>query len=407
MTATTNVPAIQWQNGSPVLPTETDILAGVQADQSQAFGGGVNPSLQTPQGQLAQTPTAIIGDKNSQIAYIANMINPATSQGQWQDAIGSIYFIYRIPETGTVVSATCTGAVNTVIPAGSQAQDTNGYIYASTADATIGSSGTATVQFQNTTGGPIACAVGALNTIYGAVPGWDSITNATAGALGNYVETPQAFEARRKQSVAANSVNGVQSIQGAVLQVPNVIDAYTVDNPSGTAISYGSTAYSMAANSILVSVAGGDAAAVAQAIWSKKAPGCSYNGNTTVGVQDTSYEAPYPTYNVTFLVPTSTPVYFAVQIQNNASLPSDIVTLVQNAIVESFSGQDGGPRARINQTTMAGRYYANIAAVDSNVQLLSVLLGLSSTTVNETSITFGIDQLPTIDASNITVTLVA
>ena len=60
---TTNVPAITWVNGSPVLPAEQDILTGVQADINTAFGGGVNPSLQTPQGQLAQTETAIIGEK--------------------------------------------------------------------------------------------------------------------------------------------------------------------------------------------------------------------------------------------------------------------------------------------------------------------------------------------------------
>ena len=78
---TTNVPAITWVNGSPVLPAETDILAGVQADINAAFGGGVNPSLQTPQGQLAQSETAIIGDKNNEIAYIANQVNPSFASG--------------------------------------------------------------------------------------------------------------------------------------------------------------------------------------------------------------------------------------------------------------------------------------------------------------------------------------
>ena len=133
----TNVPQIQWVNGAPVLPAELDILAGVQEDIDDAFGGGVNPSLSTPQGQIAQTETAIIGDKNSQIAYIANQVNPAFASGIWQDAIGQIYFISRIPGSGTVVSATCTGASGTVIPAGSVAKDNNGYLYSSLADATI------------------------------------------------------------------------------------------------------------------------------------------------------------------------------------------------------------------------------------------------------------------------------
>ena len=147
----TNVPSITWTNGAPVLPAESDILAGVQADINAAFGGGVNPGLTTPQGQLAQTETAIIGNKNNQIAYIANQVNPAFASGIWQDAIGYIYFMTRIQAAGTVVNATCVGAVGTVIPAGSVAQDSSGYLYSSTAAATIPAGGSVTVQFQNQT----------------------------------------------------------------------------------------------------------------------------------------------------------------------------------------------------------------------------------------------------------------
>lgn len=401
----TNVPAITWVNGSPVLPTEQSILAGVQADIDAAFGGGVNPSLQTPQGQLAQTETAIIGDKNSQIAYIANQVNPSMASGIWQDAIGEIYFIQRIPGAGTVVSATCTGAVGTVIPIGAVAQDNNGYLYSATTTATIPAGGSVTVQFQNQTQGPIACAPGALNTIYTAIAGWDTITNATAGALGNDVESRDAFEARRAASVAGNSVNSVQSIYAAVTQVPNVIGALVVDNPANTTVLYGSTSYSLAAHSICVSVAGGTSSEIAQAIWSKKPPGCGYNGNTNVTVYDTNYATPVP-YTVTYLTPTSVPIYFTVQIKNSTLLPSNIISLVQNAVIESFNGLDGnGPAVNIGSTSYSGRYYANINAINPNVNVIEVYLGTSASP-STLLISMGIDQLPTLTASNIAVTLV-
>lgn len=400
----TNVPAITWVNGSPVLPTEPSILAGVQADINAAFGGGVNPSLQTPQGQLAQTETAIIGDKNDQIAYIANQVNPSMASGIWQDAIGEIYFIKRIPGAGTVVQATCTGAVGTVIPAGAVAQDTNGYLYSLTASVTIPTGGSITGSFQNQTQGAIACPIGALSTIYTAVAGWDTVSNPTAGALGNTVETRAAFEARRAASVAGNSLNSVQSIYAAVTAVPNVIDAFVVDNPANTSVSYGATSYSLAAHSVCVSVAGGTSAAVAQAIWNKKPPGCGYNGNTSVTVYDTNYATPVP-YTVTFLTPTAVPIYFKVQIQNNAFLPSNIVQLVQNAVLESFNGLDGGSSVGIASTSYSGRYYANINAVNPNVNVIEVYLG---TTINPSTllVSLGIDQLPTLSAANIAVNLV-
>ena len=400
----TNVPPIVWNNGSPVLPAEQDILTGVQADINTAFGGGVNPSLQTPQGQLAQTETAIIGEKNNEIAYIANQVNPAMASGIWQDAIGYIYFLTRIPGAGTVVNATCNGAVGTVIPAGSVAQDTSGYLYSSLASATIPSGGSITVQFQNQTQGAIACGIGALSKIYTAVSGWNTITNPSAGVLGNTVESRAAFEARRQASVAVNSLNANQSILGAVLSVPNVIEAVVVDNPSNSTVSYGSTSYSLAAHSICVSVAGGTSSAVAQAIWSNKPPGCGYNGNTTVTVYDTSYATPIA-YTVTYLSPTSTPAYFTVEIKNSALLPANITQLVQNAVIASFNGQDGGTAVSINSTTYSGRYYANINAISPAVNVIEVYLGLSASP-STLSIAFGIDQLPTLSASNIAVTLV-
>ena len=400
----TNVPPIVWNNGSPVLPAEQDILTGVQADINTAFGGGVNPSLQTPQGQLAQTETAIIGEKNNEIAYIANQVNPAMASGIWQDAIGYIYFLTRIPGAGTVVNATCNGAVGTVIPAGSVAQDTSGYLYSSLASATIPSGGSITVQFQNQTQGAIACGIGALSKIYTAVSGWNTITNPSAGVLGNTVESRAAFEARRQASVAVNSLNANQSILGAVLSVPNVIEAVVVDNPSNSTVSYGSTSYSLAAHSICVSVAGGTSSAVAQAIWSNKPPGCGYNGNTTVTVYDTSYATPIA-YTVTYLSPTSTPAYFTVEIKNSALLPANITQLVQNAVIASFNGQDGGTAVSINSNTYSGRYYANINAISPAVNVIEVYLGLSASP-STLSIAFGIDQLPTLSASNIAVTLV-
>jgi len=400
----TSVPQITWVNGSPVLPAELDILAGVQADINAAFGGGVNPSLQTPQGQIAQSETAIIGDKNSEIAYIANQVNPAMASGIWQDAIGYIYFITRIPGAGTVVQATLTGAVGTVIPAGAVAKDTSGYLYNLTDTVTIPSSGSITGQFQNQTEGAIACNIGALTIIYTAIAGWNTVYNSTAGVLGNTVESRAAFEARRAASVAGNSVNSLQSIFAAVSEVSGVLQVLTIDNATNAPVAYGSTSYTIDAHSMVVSVYGGLATDIAQAIWSKKPPGCSYNGNTTVVVYDTNYATPVP-YDVTFLTPTATPVYFNIEIKNSSFLPFNIITLVQNAVIQSFNGQDGGTAVQIGSTSYSGRYYANINAISPSVNVIEVYLGFSA---NPTTllVDLGIDQAPTLSASNIMVTLV-
>lgn len=405
--ATTNVPSIQFTPTGVVLPAESAILAGVQTDMNTAFGGGMSLSLSSPQGQIAQSDTAIIGDKNNQIAYIVNQVDPNYAEGRFQDAIGQIYFMERIAASGTLVAATCVGLSGTVIPGGSLAQDSAGNQYASLSDAAIPTGGSIIVQFQGLNTGPIACPIGALNTIYRAIPGWDSITNLTAGVLGTDVESRADFEFRRQNSVAANAVNSIQSVLASVLAVPDVLDAYVTDNSTNATVNTGATNYPIIANSIYVAVAGGTSADIARAIWSKKSLGCSYNGGTTYVYTDTSLGIPpYPSYTVKWVTPTAVPIYFAVSLANNTALPANIVTLVKNAIIAAFMGSDGGIRARIGSTLYASRYYAGISAIDpQNVDILSVFLGQSASPTG-TSTSFGIDQLPTLDASNITVTLV-
>ena len=88
---TTNVPPIVFTPNGITLPAESAVLAGELADMNAAFGGGMSTSLSSPQGQLAQSLAAIIGDKNNQIALVVNQVNPDTSDGRFQDAIGRIY----------------------------------------------------------------------------------------------------------------------------------------------------------------------------------------------------------------------------------------------------------------------------------------------------------------------------
>ncbi|CAE6857519.1 hypothetical protein R75461_07797 [Paraburkholderia nemoris] len=387
----TNVPPIRFTDQGAVLPAESAILAGVQADINAAFGGGVNPGLTTPQGQIAQSLTAIIGDANGDILEVANQVDPDVASGRWQDAIGRIYFLNRIAASGTVVTATCTGLVGAVIPAGSVAQDVNGYLYASTTAAVIPASGQVEVPFQCQTKGPVACPIGALATIYTAVQGWDRVPNATAGTPGQNVETRAQFEARRRLSVAINAVNSVQAVYAAVLSVANVLDAFVIDNPTGATVNYGATDYPLLPHSVFLSAIGGDASPIAQAIWSKKAPGCDYNGDTSWIVDDTSYNAPQPQYTVTWVTPAPVQCCFTVTIQANDQSPASITSLIQRAILAAFNGEDGGVKARIGSTTYPGRYYAGVAATHPNVNIYSIALA------------FGIDQYPTLDPSNVSV----
>ena len=417
---TTAVPPIQWTTAGVVLPTDAEILTGVQADIDNAFGGGLNPGLSTPQGQIASSETAIIAEKNSEIAYIVNQVDPQYASGRFQDAIGQIYFMTRNPAVSTVVIATLGGVPGATIPAGALALDTSGNVYQLLDLVTIGTNGTVQGEFANVAAGPIPCAAGALSQIYQAISGWDTITNASAGILGSDVESPQEFEIRRQNSVALNSHGTTDTIFANVYAVSGVLACFVSDNPSGATLNYGATNYPLAPHSVYIAVVGGEASAIAQAIWSAKDLGCSYSafpnypaGSTvpglgsveTVVVYDTrpQYAPNYPAYGVSFIIPSPTPIYFSVAVSNASSLPSDYVTLIQNAIIDQFNGSSSSSPAGIASFIVALSYTGAIFAAVPGVSLVSIFVGLAANPTGY-DVTLGIDQQPTIEAANITVT---
>lgn len=396
---TTNVPTPLFTDKGFVAPPESEILDGVLADFQAAFGGNLNPALETPQGQLASTEAAIIGNTYDQFCNLTQQVDPAYASGRMQDAIARIYFIERLPAQATLVQALCTGLQGVLIPTGSLAVAVDGNVYTCLAGGTIPVAGNITLPFGCTVTGPIACPAGTLTTIYRAIPGWDSITNVAEGVIGNDVETRYAFEARRQQSVAQNSIGSLPSILGAVLNVSGVLDAYVTENYTASPVVVGD--YTLLPNSVYVAAVGGTDADVARAIWTRKAPGAAYNGNTTVIVYDNNsgYVIPYPSYTVKFQRPAVLPIYFAVSVLNSAQVPSNALSLIQNAIIEAFAGSDGGPRARIGSKLFGTRFIAPVIALGTWASVISLTIG----SVNTLSASF----TASIAGTTMTVTAVA
>lgn len=374
----TNVPQPNFGPMGFIAPPPSAVLVGVLADINQAFGGGLSQNLETPQGQLAVSQTAIIDDGNSQFLFYVQNVDPAYASGRMQDGIGRIYFMTRKPAQPTVVSCTLLGAQGTTVEAGSLAQATDGNLYASVDEVTFDDTGTATVNFQCTVTGPIPCPEGSLNTIYQVTPGWDSITNPVDGVIGRNVENRADFEFRRQQSVAANAQTIMGAIEGQVFGVADVLDVYTIDNPTPAPVTIGGV--SIGATAMYVCVAGGASADIAQAILIKRPPGTPMTGNTTVTAFDNNpaYSSPRP-YSITYQTAIPTGTVIAVTIKNSVQVPSNAQTLVQNAVLAAFTGQDNGPRARIGDELFASRYYAGIAALGTWAQIVSVLMGTDAT----------------------------
>jgi baseplate J-like protein len=372
----TNVPPITFGATGFLAPASPLVLAGVQADISAAFGQALNFNLNTPQGQLASSEAALIVNANSIFVYFSNQVDPAFATGRMQDAIGRIYFQERLPAEPTVLQVRCTGLVGAVVPVGALIQDVSGNVYQCTDAATIAAVGNVTTQFEAQVPGPTAVPAADGVSIYQAVPGLDAVA-VLSGVVGRDAETRSQFEARRAATVAKNAIGILSAIRGAVLDVSGVLDAYVTENVASSPVVVGGV--TLAAKSLYVAAVGGAAADVARAIWSKKAPGCAYNGTTSVTVFDdnSGYSPPFPSYVVSFQRPASLAIYFNVLIINGPSVPADAVTQVQNALLAAFAGSiDGGPpKASIGATLFALQYAPPIIALGSWAQVATLGIG--------------------------------
>lgn len=388
----TNVPLPTFGDTGFTSPEELAILNGVLADFVAAFGGNMNANVSTPQGQLATSFAAVIGAFNDLFVDYTNQVDPAYASGRMQDAIARIYFLTRQGATPTVVTATCSGATGVVINVGALAKATDGTIYSALTTATIPGSGSVDIQFAALTNGPIACPAGSLNTIYRTVPGWDSITNAADGLPGRNEEDRDAFEERRILSVAANARGILPAVRGVVLSVDGVVDAYVTENETGSNVTVGSQ--TILAHSLYVCVEGGTDQDVAEAIWSKKPPGCNYTGSTSVTVEDdnSGYVTP-PTYTVKFQRAASLTINVDVSIATGVDVPSDAAAQIEAAVSAQFA-----TLAKIGQTLYASSFVCPIGALGSWARIVSVKVnGAASQAV-------GINQFPAL--GTVTVALV-
>lgn len=412
----TNVPLPEFTPTGLVTASEQAILDGVLQDYVTAFaltGKILSTELTTPQGQLASSQAFMVAAFQAALQKLIANVDPLTSSGAYQDALGRIYFLTRQSATYAIVNATAYGVVGATLPAGSQAKSADGTIWATVDAAVFGSGGSADVVFQALTAGSgPAAGVNDLR-IYQQVSGWESVSNATPSVPGNDTENRAEFETRRADSVQIGGKGTPQAIRAAIANVPGVSDVYVYNNGSDSAITAGATNYPIPAHSIAINVTGGDTEAVAAAIWSKIDCGCGFATQTTVtvNVQDTTdYVPPYPTYPIRFMhnrPPTQ--LYITVNVASVATLPANYITEVQKAVAAAFAngftsadGTINVSRARIGGQIIAANYSAPILAL-GNITPVTIFIGTSPAPSSGAAVTMGIDQQPVLPILNVTV----
>ncbi len=179
-------------------------------------------------------------------------------------------------------------------------------------------------------------------------------------------------------------------------------------NRTDVTVNKGTTSFPVVGRSIYIGVYGGEDANVANAILSRKNPGANLNGDTNYTIEDKdNYSAPYPVYDMQWQKVAPTRIYFRIEIEINENLPSDITAQVKSMVESVFNGgYEGIPKARIGARINAGVYYAPVISISPDyISISSITISKDGSTFTQ-SVTPGIDQIPTIQQSDIEVLLV-
>lgn len=367
----------------------------------------INTAPETPQGQIIDAETLAITQKDAELAFLANMFNPKTARGIWQDALAEIYFIKRKKAVNSRCYCVLTGLNGTVIEKGSKIQSSADSTYWDLLETvTINGNSSVTALFECESEGAVIASPNTLNKIITTVAGWDTVNNSQSATVGSLEESQQAFEKRRYDSVALNSVGTTASVFSRVNQIDDVVGCYVVDNK--TNVNKIIDDYLLKPHSIYVAVIGGSNQDIAEAIYRSLSAGCDYNGNTQITVVDPHTHAKE---KVTFMRPTLQNVYIKVNVFDK-DLPDDYDTLIKNAVITNFYGQDeqieiageAVTRAIMGDDIYASRFLPSI--LNKNISsLLSVQISLDNQSFSD-YVHIKIDKEPYIDESNITVNLI-
>ena len=389
-----------------------DDVAAVRAAVAQAWKQAfksdgtaeLNTEPETPAGQIIDSQTASITQKDSELLYLANMLNPLKATGIFQDALAEIYFLQRKPAIPSSAVIKCTGLAGTVIPVSAQVRSTaDDTVWQNTEETKIGDDGTCECTFVCQTAGLITAGAGTLTQIQTMVAGWDTATNENAATVGQNAETQGAFEARRYASVGLNSRGTIAAVYARVANCSNVVSCIVRENKTNVPIEI--DGYFIKAHSVFVSVVGGSDEDIAEAIYNSCSAGCDYNGNTTVAVTDSATKA---VENVTFYRPDEYDVYVKVTLAGRDTLPDEYEKTVKKAVYDNFYGESsatigGNPILRVapGDTVLASRFIPSV--LDSGIaQVVRILVSTDGQSWSETAY-MPITGNPTLTSEHITV----
>ena len=264
------------------IPTYEDRLQSLLSSYRAVFGADANLEISSPDYQLLSVFARALDDLSQIVLTDFASRNPQYASGAGLDLLLPLHGLVRGGATYSTVPLTLTGTPGAVLPSAPQALDDAGNLWSCrTAGIQLNESGEALVLAVCSVPGAVSAPAGSVRHLVSPVAGLSSVVNAEPASPGTDAESDASCRNRLRHAASAPSVGPLGAIRDAVLSVPNVTACAVHENDTGETDERG-----IPAHSIAVVFSGGSLNAVAQAVFSKKAPGIGTYGNLSGRAKD-------------------------------------------------------------------------------------------------------------------------
>lgn len=249
-------------------PSTEELVNNMATTAQSEFGPLIDTSANSVLGHLIGVTAIEISRVSEDLQELNSNLNRNTSEGRMLENLGLLGGFTRKGKAFTTGTVVFTGPVSTVIP-----QGTVLYVlgdatrrFLTTADNTIGSSGTVLARVKAEVAGAIQAPIGQLTEFDVEIVGV-TVTNPYGFSVGtDEVETEAQFRNRINNSLSIGGNGTVQALYASLFQLAGTTAVKIVNNPTHLYVPRGNSPYPLPPNSFEVIIEGGSEEEIVETI---------------------------------------------------------------------------------------------------------------------------------------------
>jgi hypothetical protein len=369
-----------------------DILARLETLSEAQWGTSSNVLIDEITGHIYRNISLILGELNDKIQSIYDAFSVSNSQGAQLDNLIELVNMSRDAAAYSTVTLTLTATQATTVPAGTRYATATEVIFATDAQLVFAGAGSDTIAATCTVVGANEAGINEVSVIKDSVFGISTCTNAASVVPGRLRETDAQVKESHSTTTATSGQDDAASIYEAVDAVSGTSAILVDDNDSNV------TRDGVPAHNIHVSVIGGAAADVAEAIANNKTCGVPTYGSSSESVYSSTTGQSRTIYFSTGSLVTC---YIDLTITKSGNFPDDGEEQIKTNLVAHFDNY------KLKDTVRYTSLYEPVYSVGGLfINTLYVNTTGSPTVGDDNDITMTATQKANLISSNIVISVI-